>query len=244
MLKIAVCDDDVFIVQDICARIEGFFNSKHISLSLSRYFSGESLLLDMIGKNTYYDAVFLDIGMDGRNGMETAKQLRKSGINAFIIFITGLKEYVFDAFEVNATNYLLKPIDSHKLHKTLDKISKSTESLCDRFLVINKNRQITKINHNAIIYCEVLNHRVFVYETKNQHEYPAKIDILEKELSHGGFSQGFFRCHRSFIVNLKHVSGYRDGFAIMSSGEKIPVATRRHNDFMKALLLIGRDEVR
>lgn len=239
MLKIAVCDDDALTVQSICKAIEGFFTNKKISVCFSRFFSGETLLCDMIDKHIYYDVVFLDIGMDGKNGIETAKQLRESGVSSFIVFITALKDYVFDAFEVNAMNYLLKPIDNNKLNKTLEKIAATNQESKDSFLIINKNREISKVAFSAIVYCEVLNHRVFVYEKNKQHEYQAKIDVLEQNLA-----QDFFRSHRSFIVNLNHVTGYSEGYAVMSSGEKIPVATRRHSDFMKALLFVGREEVR
>lgn len=239
MLKIAVCDDDILTVRNICKSIEDFFINKKTLVSFSCFYSGESLLHDMVDKSVYYDAVFLDIGMDGKNGIETAKQLRKNNVSSFIIFITALKQYVFDAFEVDAMNYLLKPIDNCKLQKTLQKIKNTIQENKDDFLIINKNRELLKIAFSTIIYCEVLNHRVFIYEKKIQHEYKAKIDILEQNLS-----QDFFRSHRSFIVNLSHVTGYSDGYAVMSSGEKIPVATRRHSDFMKALLVMGRNEVR
>lgn len=239
VLKIAVCDDDILTVHSICKAIEEFFVSKKTLVSFSHFYSGESLLRDMVDKGVYYDAVFLDIGMEGKNGIETAKQLRENRVSSFIVFITALKDYVFDAFEVNAMNYLLKPIDNHKLHKTLEKITITNEENKDEFLIINKNRVVSKIAFSKIIYCEVLNHRVFVYEKNEQHEYQAKIDILERQLS-----RNFFRSHRSFIVNLSHVAGYSDGYAVMSSGERIPVATRRFSDFMKALLIIGRNEVR
>lgn len=239
MLKIAVCDDDILTVHSLCQTIDNFFVNKKISVSFSCFFSGEALLNDMVDKSVYYDAVFLDIGMDGKNGIDTAKQLRESGISSFIVFVTALKEFVFDAFEVDAINYLLKPIDNHKLHKTLEKITTTNEEHKEDFLIINKNREVSKISFSAIIYCEVLNHRVFVYEKNKHHEYQAKIDILKQNLS-----QDFFRSHRGFIVNLNHVTGYSDGYAVMSSGEKIPVATRRHSDFMKTLLVMGRNKVR
>lgn len=239
MLKIAVCDDDVLTVHNICKAIEDFFTNKKTSISFSRFFSGESLLHGMINKSIYYDAIFLDIGMDGKNGIETARLLRENGVSSFIVFITALKDYVFDAFEVEAMNYLLKPIDNCKLRKTLEKITIANQESEDNFLIISKNNDFSKIALSTIIYCEVINHRVFIYEKNKQYEYPTKIDVLEQKLS-----QDFFRSHRSFIVNLNHVAGYSKGYAVMSSGERIPVATRRHSEFMKALLVMGRNEIR
>ena len=239
MIKIAVCDDEVSAVQDLSNKIKLFMDSKGLEYALSKFFSGESLLTDITIQNVHFDAVFLDIRMNQMNGMETAKEIRKANNKTIIIFVTALKEYVFDAFEVNAANYLVKPIEDQKLYRTLEKLVTSVSLIADCFLTIHKNGEIKKIPFTDIMYCEVVNHRVFLYEQNSTHEYESKIDDLEKELT-----DDFFRCHRSYIVNLKYVDSYSDGFAYLPSGEKIPIATRRQQDFMKALLHHQRKEVR
>lgn len=239
MIKIAVCDDEVFAVQDLSKKIKSFMDSKGFEVTLSEFFNGESLLLDIAKQKAYFDAIFLDIRMSPINGMDTAKEIRKADNRTNIIFVTALKEYVFDAFDVDAANYLVKPIETQKLHRTLEKVVTSVLSAADHFLTIHKNGEITKIPFTDILYCEVVNHRVFIYERRNIYEYGSKIDNLEKELS-----DDFFRCHRSYIVNLKYVDSYSDGVAYLSSGEKIPISTRRQPAFMKALLHYQRKEVR
>lgn len=239
MLTIAVCDDDAVSVQSTCKAIGAFFAQKKLALSFSRFLSGEALLRDMLEQKTYFDAVFLDIGMEGTNGIETAKLLRKNGLGSALVFVTALPEYVFDAFEVEAANYLLKPLDEHKLQRTLEKIALAWQESERDFLLITKHRAATKVALADILYCEVLGHRVFVYEQGRQHEYPAKLAVLEQQLS-----QDFFRVHRSYIVNLRQVTGYREGQVLLPGGEKIPIATRRQGAFLKALLLLGREALR
>ncbi|MEG2203295.1 MAG: LytTR family DNA-binding domain-containing protein, partial [Christensenellaceae bacterium] len=80
---------------------------------------------------------------------------------------------------------------------------------------------------------------IFVYESDCMHEFAGKIDELENKLG-----EDFFRCHRSYIVNFRFVQRYKEGFAYMTSLEKIPIATRRRQEFMQALLRFQRKEVR
>jgi len=239
MIKIAVCDDEVSAVQDLSDKIKLYMDLKGLEYTLAKFFSGKSLLSDISARNVYFDAVFLDIKMNHLNGINTAKEIRKTNNSTNIIFVTALKEYVFDAFDVNATNYLVKPIEIQRLHRTLERMVTSVSSMADYFLTIHKNGDVHKIPLANIMYCEVVNHRVLVYERNNTHEYGSKIENLEKELTNA-----FFRCHRSYIVNLEYVYSYSNGFAYLSSNEKIPIATRRQPAFMKALLHYQRKEVR
>lgn len=239
MIKLAICDDEISAIQNLYDKIVAFMKSKGYEFSLSKYVSGESFLFDIIERQIHFDAVFLDIGMTKINGIDTAKQIRKVKNTIHIIFVTALKEYVFDAFDVNADNYLIKPIENKRLHKSLNKLIDNVFSGDTPSLIIYKGGEIKKIPLCNIMYCEVMNHQVFVYEQNNTHEYNSKIGDLEQELT-----EDFFRCHRSYIVNLKYVDSYSKGFAYLPSGEKIPIATRRQQSFMKALLHFQRKEVR
>lgn len=240
MIKIAICDDEISAIQNLESRINSFFNSIDIKYSVSKFLDGETLLNSLIDRKEHFDIVFLDIRMNKMNGMDVAKTIRNSDQeNVFIIFVTALKEYVFDAFDVRAINYLVKPVETQKLHTSLKRILADIIPSESKFLILHKGGEVKKIPFCKIMYCEVVNHRVFIYEKENTHEYGGKIDDLEKELN-----DDFFRCHRSFIVNLKYVDRYKAGVAYMPSAEKIPIAARRQGEFMKALLSYQRKEVR
>lgn len=237
MIKIAVCDDEAIAIQDLNTQIKCFMEKAGEKFSVSSFFSGESLLKQIFDDNIHFDVIFLDIQMKDINGIQTAKAIRKKFGDCKIVFVTALKEYVFDAFDVEATNYLIKPIENSKFFEVMEKILASTQSNEESFLTISKNNEIKKVSFHDIIYCEVCNHRVFIYEKNLFHEYPSKIETLEKLLS-----VDFFRCHRSYLVNLRHVNSYADGFICLPTGEKVPVAARRQKDFMKALLYFQRKE--
>ena len=235
MVSIAICDDELTILGELDKKIKNYMSKKQIDFSITKYVRGEQLLYC----NQDYDIILLDIKMNGMNGMETAKELRTQGKNCHLIFITALKEYVFDAFEVSAVNYLIKPIKNEKLYTTLDRVIDHITAESDKFLSISNGHELKKIKLDDIMYCEASNHIMFIYTTNGVENYKRKIEFLEAELS-----EQFFRCHRSYILNFKYVQSYRNGFAFLSSEEKIPVAKRRMQEFTKALLLYQRNEVR
>lgn len=240
MVKIALCDDEISAIQNLENQIHSFFHSTDTAYSISKFLDGETLLNSLIDRKNHFDIIFLDIQMCNINGMDVAKTIRNAGReNVFIIFVTALKEYVFDAFDVRAANYLVKPVETQRLHTSLKRILSDIIPSESKYLILHKGGEMKKIPFCNIMYCEAVNHRVFIYEEKNTHEYGGKIGDLEKELN-----DHFFRCHRSFIVNLKYVDSYKAGIAYMPSAEKIPIAARRQGAFMKALLSYQRKEVR
>ena len=117
-MRIAVCDDERELAEDICARIKKIDRVCRVFC----YTEGISLLQDGC-----FDLVFLDIGMEPINGMEVAKRLREINQKVLIVFITALKEYVFDSFEVGAFWYLLKPVSEDKLKDVLFRAKKQWE---------------------------------------------------------------------------------------------------------------------
>lgn len=237
MIKIAICDDEIVAAEQLKHQIDLFFAADPTQYSTSLFSNGESLLQSLSCKNRDFDIIFLDIRMNRMNGMDAAKAIRHSGHEKVaIVFVTALKEYVFDAFDVNAAHYLLKPVSQEKLAALLGKIRSRLRLPGGRFLLLHKGQDLKKIPFHDILYCEVVNHRVFIYEQENTHIYGSRIDDLEKELD-----DSFFRCHRSFLVNLRYINSYRGGIAYLTSGEKIPVATRRQAAFMKAFLHYHRN---
>lgn len=238
-MNIAVCEDEPLAMDALVGKIQAYQTAKQMDGTVSTFSDGDVLLAHLRNTGNHFDAIYLDIKMDRMNGIETAKGIRKTDANTCIVFVTALKEYVFDAFDVNATNFLLKPIDDNKLFSTLDQIARQLDRHTSRALIITTNGSVETIPFANIVYCEVLNHRLFVYQQDSMHVYGGKIEELETALN-----EDFFRCHRSYLVHFRFVERYRDGFIYLPSDEKIPVATRRRQAFMQAFLRFQRNEVR
>ncbi len=232
MIRIALCDDDNTALHGLKQRIAAFMQKACRDYTIETFLSGES----MLGCGECFDIVFLDIKMKALNGIETAKELRRVCNRSLIVFVTALRDYVFDAFDVSAVNYLLKPIDEVKLNATLERMLTRLDDEQGQCIMVNINGGMKRLLIAGIYYCEIVNHDVFIYSDQGTDRFQGKTLELELQLN-----TSFFRCHRGYIVNMRHVTGYKDGMAQMSGGERIPVSKRRHADFLKALLAYHRD---
>ena len=118
LISIAICDDESYMLNHLKENIELYMKQKNLLYNIELFNKVEDLLCN----HEKFNIVFLDIQMEEINGMQAARKLRSYGNECFIIFVTVLNEFVFDAFEVDAINYLIKPLSNEKLYKTLDKI--------------------------------------------------------------------------------------------------------------------------
>ncbi|GAB6109121.1 LytR/AlgR family response regulator transcription factor [Fusibacter bizertensis] len=227
MINIAICDDEERMRVTLAAQVNTYMACQSNEFQVFSFANAETLLRS----NVFFDIVFLDIQMNDVTGMEAALKLREMGSKCFIIFITVLKEYVYNAFEVDASDYLLKPVDEHRLYRTLDRILKTINHHSENYLIIKKENSLKTIRFEDIVYCEAINRKIFVHTLSESINYYYKIGELEKQLDHS-----FFRCHRSYLVNLKYVCGYENGMTILENGEHIPVSRLRQQAFATVVL--------
>lgn len=199
-----------------------------MEITIQQFSSGTELLQ----YNKTIDILFLDIQMDYINGMETARKLRNRKFKGFIIFITILKEMVFQSFEVQAYDYLLKPITEKQFDKTMERLFTSIQNANEANLLIQKGHESRIISIEDIVYCEIIDRKVYLHLSSSEIlDFYDRIDNLEKKLNNN-----FFRCHRSFLINLKHLKSYKNGIAYMENGQEIPVSRLRSKTFSNVIL--------
>lgn len=231
MYMIAICEDEKHILENLRKKVEEYIDKKQLAATIQVYLSGEELLKE----KSFFDIVLLDMKLPGISGLETAEQLsRKSSI----IFITSYKEYALDAFDMEAVHYLLKPVTDERLYLALDRAVKRSEQADNKVLTLVKAGETRIIRIRDILYCEVFNHNVCIHAVQDTYDYSGTLDMLEKELD-----ERFFRCHRSFIVNMSYIAGREKGMAMLSNGDRILISRRRQAEFMKALLKFFKKEV-
>ena len=228
MLQIAVCDDDVLECISLTDRIRRILNEMKIDCLIKKFGSGKQLA-DFSGS---FDIIFLDIMMTGLDGIETARALREKMFDKILIFFSSSKSYVFEAYDVEAFHYLLKPIDEGKLTAVLKKALSKTDMKSGRFIIINKDREHKKLFLDDIYYFDIWGRKICAYSKNGETEFYGKICELEKKLS-GDY---FFRCHKSYLVNLKYVNSYNAHEITLDNGAILPVAKRRYDGFCIAYL--------
>lgn len=158
MINIAICDDEKKTVRELERRTKSFFNQSGTETAIAGFYDGASLLES--ASATDYDVIFLDIRMSAPDGMETARKLREMRFKGYIIFVTVLEDYVFDAFEVSAYDYLVKPVENEKFLRTMSRLQKRLES---SFITIQRDGQNYFLNLDGILYCEVLNRKIYIH---------------------------------------------------------------------------------
>ena len=205
-----------------------FFRKKNREIRLRTFLSGEKLLND----EGQIDILFLDIQMKGMDGLETARKLRAGQFRGFLIFITVLKEMVFQSFEVQAYDYLVKPVEEKQFEKTMERLFASMQNAGEDSLLVQKGYEGRIIREDEIVFCEVIDRKIYLNLASGEVvNYYERIENLETKLgSH------FFRCHRSYLINLKHLKGYKNGTACMDNGKEVPVSRLRSREFSGVVL--------
>lgn len=235
-MKIAICDDEKILCEQLQNLIRRHAACRQIT-SIDAYEKGEELL--SAGK--HYDMIFLDIQMDGMNGIETAKVLRERKEEAVLIFITGLKDYVFEAFDVAAFHYLLKPVREEKFAEVFERAVMEAEKQKQRNdrieqLFIHKRGRSIKLDKLQILYIESRQRKVVIHMLQDTLEIYATMNGMEKELG-----EQFYRCHRGYLVNLSRITGYTGDTITLCNGEDIFLAREKYNEFVKVYMRYLRD---
>lgn len=232
MLSIAVCDDEVIECCSIAGKIKEILEEMKIPCIIRQFQSGRELLQ----APESFDIVFLDIIMGDLDGMKTAQIFRGKAFDKILIFMSSSREFVFDAYDVEAFQYLLKPVDEKKLKNVLQKAVLKTESRSQEFIIVSRERQKKKLFLDDIYYFEIRGRIVDVHGAEGSFTYYEKIGELENMLR----DKGFFRCHKGYLINLRYVAGYNRQYVILDNGENIMIAKRRYEEFCREILKFMR----
>lgn len=228
MLHIAICDDEKYMSDEIKRMVSDFFRRKNIDVTISQFPSGRELLQ----YDRTIDILFLDIQMKDMDGMETARKLRNRKFKGVVIFITVLKEMVFQSFEVQAYDYLVKPIESRHFEKTMERLLASMRNAGESSLLVQKGYESSIILFEEIVFCEIIDRKVYLHLASSEIiDFYDRMENLETKLDNR-----FFRCHRSFLINLQYLKSYKNGTAYMENGREIPVSRLRGKEFSHVIL--------
>ena len=231
MIIVAICEDERYILEELRRKVEKYINRKSLDASIKTFMSGEELLK----AKKKFDIILLDLMLPGIDGLEVARQI---SCRSRIIFVTSYREYAVEAFDANAVHYLVKPVTEERLFSALDRAVNQTEQMDNQALTLIKSGKTQVIFIRDILYCEVFNHQVRIHTVHGTYDYFGTLDMLEAKLD-----ERFFRCHRSFVVNMNCVAGQEKGVAILTNGEKIFISRRKQTDFIQRLLNFLKNEV-
>ena len=177
-----------------------------------------------------YDVVFMDIKMPYLNGIAAAHKLRELDKGVLLFFITSLTQYAIRGYEVDALNYIVKPVEYNefalKFKKAVDRLAEKKSGE----LLVPTDMGYKKISPAEIYYVEVRGHHCKYHTTEGEYKQYQTIRSVEEKL----LPYGFARCNNCYLVNLRHVSSVKDYTAIVG-GDELQISHPRKKEFMRRL---------
>ncbi len=216
-LKIAICDDEKNQIEYITSLVSSWSAREGHNCEFRAFESAVACLFEYEDDKSY-DILLLDIDMGKMNGVELAKTIRQSNDIVQIVFITGFPDFMAEGYEVSALHYLMKPVSEEKLHSVLDKatanLSKAEKRLCITF-----DRQIDYVPLSKITYIESQKQYVLIYTTAETYRMKIPLADIGTQLD-----EYFFKCQRSFIVNLRYITRINRDCVTLKNGAEIPIS--------------------
>lgn len=233
MIKIAFCDDDLSVLNQICMLLDKYRTQQTLELCHTSFQSPLELIAE-IERGARYDIIFLDVLMPGATGIDTAAEIRHYDRNVKIIFLTSSSEFAVQSYTVGAYFYQLKPILEDNFFPLMDSAVTACEQERSDSLILRCKDGITRIELRNLEYCEVIRHTLFIHLTNGK--VLESIGSLEKLWSSMEPYAEFVRPHRSYIVNLEHVQALSYRSITMTCQAEIPLPRGKFQELKDAYL--------
>ena len=239
MIRIAVAEDDRAFRDTCTGYIKRYCAEKKVDAQVFAFEDGMDLLEDQEEKGKSFDILFLDVQMKHLDGFYTAGRIREKDDQAVIVFITTLAQYAVRGYEVDAMDYLIKPLSYERFCPRLEKALQRVSRFQEQFLFLPFGDGKDRVAAASILYIDVDRHTLLVHTKGRTYETRMPIGKMEEELA----PSHFLRCDQSVLVNPRFV--VRVGRDTVEVGEDentilLPVSRSRKKQFLQDLAaLIG-----
>ena len=215
--KIAIVDDNPIDTEYVSSLVRRWAEAAEHTVSLSSFPSAEAFLFQYEDEHDF-DILLLDIEMGAMNGVELAKTIRQMNDKVQLVFITGFPDFIAEGYEVSALHYLMKPVSSDKLFSVLDKAA-SNLMKPERRLSVSFDHHTDSIPLEQILYIEASKQYVLIHTVDETYRMKASLQDTEQQLD-----EYFFRCQRSFLVNLRHVKRIHPQQVTLKNNTSVPIS--------------------
>ena len=233
-MRVVLCDDEPGYRRLIYDKIlqDGFVHDYEVEVA---EYGGGRELLEALDRGEYADVFFLDVQMEqgGDDGIRLGRELRRRGQDGLIVYVTGFMDYVQLGYEVKAFRYLLKSQIEQMLPRVLRDIRQELEGEEFSFRM---GGETVCLDRRKILYLESSVRTLRLVSPEGEYRFYGSLDKIQEDLG-----EGFLRCHRSFLINLGHLRGYKNGTAYMDNGRGIPVSRLRGKEFSSVILEYMKD---
>lgn len=237
-MKIAICDDsieDLLAIEKLLLNYKEQYPGRGFEVEK---FSDSSLLSRRIAEGKMADIYILDMLMTGQTGIELGNQIRKSGCENVIIYITSSDDFALDAYGVRAVRYLLKPVGREQLFEALDYALFYTQIKKEPLFLVKTKDGLVQTPYSRIEYIENAHRRLEVHLADGDVLKSLFIrKSFEEEVQEITEKKNFQQVHKSFLVNLDYVKQLTADEITVESGRRIPVSKARAKNVKREYLL-------
>lgn len=218
-MQLAVCDDNEGFLAEMECRLRQLVESVCL-------FSSLDALMSSVEEGRLYDAVLLDIDWDGKDaGLDAAGRLAQLSPRTKIIFVTGYNDRFSQQIflrGVSPSGYLVKPVDQELLEANLKKVEDGLHLEAGPAMVVRQRGNVLSIPFQEILFLEGRSHNVTIHTFQDTFTIYERLDALQSSLP-----SGFYRCHKSFVVNMNHIQRIQQPDILLKNGKTVPVSRAR-----------------
>lgn len=224
LMKVAVVDDSKEDAQLLIEYLNKFETEHDISISKTIFYASFDFLEQYQGE---YDVIFLDIEMPGSNGLEAAREIRSKDEAVGIIFVTSMAQYAINGYEVNAIDFMVKPMGYYNFSMKLEKAIRFFMKRNVHEILISSRDGIRKISANHVFYIEKERDNLVFHTRDGSFKERGSIKAMKEELK--GFP--FAECTAGCLVNLRYVRQVDKDMVCLETEDKLPLSRRLKRQF-------------
>ena len=237
-MKIAVIEDEKSHRDLLISYLESWGRKSGRGLAI-RSFDNAGSFLFAYEEEKDFDLLFLDIQMDGMDGMELARRIRERDRDTVIVFTTGISDYLEEGYEVEALHYLIKPLSAEKVEKCMEKAAARRRQ--ERFVTLHTAEETLKLGEESINYVEARGRGCCIRRVGEPRELEVRESLgeLEQMLEAGEF----MKCHRSYLCRIgnNHHIGKEEVF--FDDGSRAPVSRRLCQQVNRKFIAYFRERI-
>lgn len=226
-MRVGICDDDEQIHNTIKKLLQENATTACEHL-ITDFYCGEDLI-ESYNQDAKFDLLFLDVEMNQINGVQTAKTIRQFDRCVILVFISSYKQYVFDAFSVEALHYIMKPINPDEFREIYQRSVIKYQDLHTSITLKWMYERYTLQVHE-IMYIEGYQRHVIVHTIHEKYEAVGKVSDFADTL----IPNGFVQVHHSYIVNMDYIKSIQKDRVILQNDENVWMSVRKRTDTLKA----------
>ena len=225
-IKIAVVEDSVDDLNNCLSLLERYSKEKNLSFDIQTFSSGDAFLMRF---KSQFDFIILDINLSAMNGIDVARNIREKDEEVIIMFATNLAKYATNGYEVQAIDFVLKPLTYSSFYLRIERVIKKLNKKSDSFIVVPYEGGFNKIDTSNILYIEVISHDIIFHLTDGEVTTSGTLKKYEEQMK----KHWFIRCNSCYLVNARKIKRVEKLDIQLVNNEVIAISHPKKKSFME-----------